>query len=198
MNGENNTLNDPDHALPDTIEAGTQALVACLRSGDPSALEKLESRYRARLVKFCWGYLGNMEEAEDAVQEVFFKVFQAPTVPDLFRAWLYRISRNQCLNMLRTRARRVECEALPEASDLDAVLTGQLTGMVRDETRKSLSEAVARLSEPQREALRLRYVENLSRAEIAEVLEVLEPVVKSRIFEGLQQLRQSIPIPGDS
>ncbi len=165
-------------------------LVARLREKGPDAAQLLETQYRERLLKFCWGYLGDHEEAEDAVQEICFKVLQVGQVPDGFRPWLFRIARNQCLNMVRARARRVDRQHLPTGSLWDAATTGQLTVLMRHETEAELRRAVDGLPEDQREALRLRYVENLSRAEIAEILEVSESVVKSRLFEGLQTLRQ--------
>jgi RNA polymerase sigma-70 factor (ECF subfamily) len=79
---------------------------------------------------------------------------------------------------------------LPAASQVFEALTGNLTRLVKDEERSRLSELVKKLPETQREALRLRYVEGLSRAEAAEVLEVPESVVKSRLFEGLKRLRE--------
>ena len=89
----------------------------------------------------------------------------------------------------RLSIRRREAQELPAASFLEAALTGQLTGLVRDEQRQRLRELLAGLSEEHREVLRLRYVEELSRAEIAGILELPESVVKSRLFEGLKKLR---------
>lgn len=167
----------------------TAALVSHLRDGDPEGAALLEQHYRDPLIRFCWGYLGSTEEAEDAVQEVCVKVVQAPNVPQAFRPWLYRIARNQCLNMLRGRARRPDGYTLPEASRVNAALTGQLTGMVNAEIRGQLQELVLSLDEEHREVLRLRYVEGLSRTEIAEILQTPESIVKSRLFEGLKKLR---------
>lgn len=182
----------------DSAQPTTGVLVMRLRAGDRAALAPLENRYRDRLLRFCWGYLERMEEAEDAVQETFLRVIQATDVPEGFRPWIYKIARNQCLNILRDRGRRRAAGASIGASQLEAALTGQLTGMVRDETRRRIQEWMAQLSEAQREALRLRYVENLSRAEIAEVLETTESVVKSRLFEGLQRLRNWVRGTGES
>jgi RNA polymerase sigma-70 factor (ECF subfamily) len=181
------TLSDPSST--ETAQEQTQILVCSLRAGDPGAGRLLESGFREALIRFCWGYLGNLDEAEDAVQEVCCKVLQATNIPDEFRAWLYKVARNQCLNALRDRAKRRRGGPLPAASQIDAALTGQLTGMVQDEMREKVAEFVATLSDEQREVLRLRYVENLSRGEIGEVLEIPESVVKSRLFEAMKRLR---------
>jgi RNA polymerase sigma-70 factor (ECF subfamily) len=106
-----------------------------------------------------------------------------------FRAWIYKIARNRCLDVIRSRGRRPDDQGLPTASRLDADLTGCLTRLVRREQRAHLKRALAELPESQREVLHLRYAENLSRAEIADVLDLPEPLVKSRLYEGMVILR---------
>lgn len=177
--------NNADHVLQ-----ATAALVVRLRASDPNAVRLLHDQFREPLLRFCWGYLGRMEEAEDAVQEIFCKIIRVGEVPDFFRAWLYKIARNHCLNALRERSSRKDNRGLPGASQLYEALTGNLTRMARDEAQAKVLELVQTLPEAHREVLRLRYVEDLTRAEIAEVLDVPEPVVKSRLFEGLRKLRE--------
>ena len=167
----------------------TPSLVASLRDGDAEAGSLLENLYRTALVRFCWGYLGRVEDAEDAAQDITCKVLSSRTFPDAFRPWLYKTARNHCLNLVRQRGRRHDGEELPSGSQLQDMLTGQLTRLVRSEQRERVDELVGSLPESQQEVLRLRYVEGLARAEIAEVLETPEPVIKSRIFEGLRRLR---------
>ncbi len=168
----------------------TSELITQLRGSAPEAGALLDTLYRERLLRFCWGYLGSMEEAEDAVQDVCCRVLSTQNIPDSFRPWLYKIARNQCLTLLRRRSRRrQEGQVLPPESQIHELLTGQLTRLVRDEQRSRVNELVRALSDDQQEVLRLRYVEDLSRAEIAEVLEIPASVVKSRIFEGLKLLR---------
>lgn len=168
----------------------TPSLVTRLREGDPNAGGLLDSLYREALIRFCWGYLGCLEDAEDAVQDICCHVLRSECVPDAFRPWLYKTARNHCVNLLRGRARRRDDAKLPSGSQLGGMLTGQLTKLVRSEQRSRLNELVRNLPDAQQEVLRLRYVEAFSRGEIAEVLEIPESVVKSRLFEGLKRLRE--------
>lgn len=163
-------------------------LVTLLNARDETAGTLLHRLHWGPLTRFCFGYLGRMEEAEDAVQEIFLKVVQAPGVPDHFRPWLYKIARNHCLKSARKKAH--QAGALGQPSQIPEAITGQLTRMVNDEAKARMAEAFMALSDDHREVLRLRYVENLSRSEIAEVLDVSEPLVKSRLFEGLKKLRE--------
>ncbi len=168
----------------------TTSLLVSLRNGDAMAGSLLDRLYREALVRFCWGYLGRSDEVEDAVQEICCKVLTAPSFPERFRPWIYRIARNHCLNLLRQHKRRKDLAPLPAESQIHEVLTGQLTRLVRTEQKSQLSDLVRRLPDAQREVLRLRYVEGLPRSDIAEVLSVPESLVKSRLFEGLRQLRE--------
>ena len=168
----------------------TTVLVTSLRAKSPEAARLLDERYRVALVRFCWGYVGSVEEAEDAVQEIFLNVVGAEVVPDSFRPWLYKVARNHCLNRVRDRGGRKGDRTLADASQVYTALTGHLTRLARDEERLRLVELVQALAEEHREVLRLRYVEDLSRSEIAEVLELPESVVKSRLFEGMRKLRE--------
>jgi RNA polymerase sigma-70 factor (ECF subfamily) len=178
-----------DHGSEGSLDL-TPSLVARLRGGDAQAGELLERFYRQAMIRFCWGYLGNLDEAEDAVQEVFCKILRDGQIPDRFRPWLYRIARNHCLNVLRGRARKKDNQTLPSDSQLDVNAPGNLTRLAQREMRSRVVQLVGDLPEGQREVLRLRYAEGLPRAEIAAVLELPESVVKSRLFEGLKKLRQ--------
>ena len=168
----------------------TPADVIRLRQGDPDAAALLDRLYRERLLRFCWGYLSRMDEAEDAVQDIWHKVLQASEVPNRFRAWVYRIARNHCNNLVRNRKRRKDQAALPPASEIGDALTGQLTRLLKHEDLSRLRTMVESLSEAHREVLRLRYVENLGYSEIAMVLDIPKSVAKSRVFEGMKKLRE--------
>jgi len=168
----------------------TPSLVVELREGKASAAKLLDRLYRSRLIRFSLGYLGRWEEAEDVVQDVFYKVIQGDVVPDRFRPWIYEICRNQCLDRLRAKDRRLDDQPLPKSAFIDGELTGNLTRLVKGEKRALLLKRLGSLPVEQREVLLLRYTEGLSRTEIAEVLDIPEKLVKHRIYNGLERLRK--------
>ncbi len=170
----------------------TPSLVMRLRAGDAEAGRLLDNLYRDTVYRFCWAYLENVADTEDAVQEVFCRVLRTKQVPDNFRAWVYGIARNCCHNALRQRARRRAEGALPSDSQLGDRLSGNLTRLVKREAHARVMQILASLPTSQREILRLRYSVGLSRAEIAELLELTESVVKSRLFEGMKKLRSGV------
>jgi RNA polymerase sigma factor (sigma-70 family) len=90
--------------------AGDDAVVAAARAGDEAAFAALVDRHRRELHVHCYRMLGSFEEAEDLVQETFLRAWrrrQRFQGGPGFRAWLYRIATNACLDELRRSRRRV-------------------------------------------------------------------------------------------
>lgn len=170
----------------------TASCVRRLRSGDRSAGQQLCELYRKPIFRFCLGFLGRADAAEDAVQEVFCKILTAQDVPVPIRPWIYKVARNHCLNVRRGWGRRRDAAQRTPDSDISDTLTGCISRLVKAELRSHLARRVAALPESAQELLRLRYVEDLSRSEMADVLELPESVVKSRLYEAVQALRQSV------
>ena len=133
-----------------------------------------------------------MEEGEEAVQGVFCRVLRAEKVPDDFRAWLYRIACNYCVDVKRQWVRRGPEGPLPSESRLGEALTGHLSRLLKQEQQARMMQVLASLPESEREILSLRYSAGMSRDQIAELLDLTTSVVKSRLFEGLKKLRSGV------
>lgn len=177
------------HSQPETSQ-----LLARLRARDPRAAEMLQDQFGPALLRYCENHLLDHAAAEDALQEVLLKSLTADLPPSLpaesLRPWLFRVARNHCLNLRRARLRR-PAAPLPEPAILPtARRTGLLTGLVREEQHARLKHLLSAMSRNARELLHLRYVEGLSREEIAAVLEAPLTLVKSRLHEALHRLRQ--------
>ena len=146
--------------------------------------------YRDAMVWFCRGYLGDREQAERAVQEIFSEVLRSKDVPDEnSRAWLYRLARDHCLEVLRAQGRRHYDEEAPAGLPPDGQTSGKSSLPPAYGSR--LDHLIGALPAARREVLRLRYVEGLTRAEIAYVLGIPESKVKSLIYDSLASLRRS-------
>ncbi len=178
-----------DGASPDD-----EALVRQARGGDAQAAGELVARYRDAMVRFCFGYLGRVEDAEDAAQDVLAGVSAGGRLPDgKFRPWIYRAARNRCLNVRKRRPDgRAGVGSFLGDSRWPSAGTGPRTALLRDERRERVRRLVAAMPEPHREVLILRYIEGLRRKEIAEVLELTDAVVKSRLFKAAQRLKEHV------
>src|SRR3712207_8882581 len=87
-------------------------VVAAARAGDQAAFGGLFERHRRELQVHCYRMLGSFEDSEDLVQETFLRAWRSrasfrPDGRSSFRAWLYRIATNACLDVLRSRPRRI-------------------------------------------------------------------------------------------
>lgn len=164
--------------------------VRALVSGAHGELTDLGPAAHAQLTRFCRGYLADPESSEDAAQEILSRAARTVGPRASPRAWLLTIARHHCLDRLRARAASIDGDRLATNFDIASEAAGPLTKLVGAEREDELTRALAVLSDDERELLRLRYVENLSRAEVAELLGITEELVKSRVYETIERLRR--------
>ncbi|MGQ9560727.1 MAG: RNA polymerase sigma factor [Candidatus Oleimicrobiaceae bacterium] len=179
------------------------ALVEKFRNGDVTAYEELVRRYQDKVMATCVRMLGNREDAEDAAQEVFVKVYDALPRFDpraKFSTWLYRITINHCLNVLRARrVRRLfplqrtvpEADGYVPAAERDPA-PGPESEIEREERGRALWKAIDSLPENQKVATVLARFGNLSYAEIAEVMETTVPAVESILHRAKRRLYREL------
>src|SRR5918911_3138823 len=136
-----------------------EGLVTFVRRGHLAAFEALVARYESRLLEFCRHILGSQQDAEDILQEVLaaaFKAILADERPIHVRPWLYRISRNRCLNHLRR-----DVAVAPDSLDGQLAHNGATTAdeVQRREDFRLLVDDIRSLPATQRTALVLREME---------------------------------------
>jgi RNA polymerase sigma factor (sigma-70 family) len=139
---------------------------------DQPGHEALVDGHRGRLLRLCQLLLSDREEASDVVQEVFIQAYEAQTqarAPSDWAAWLMRVAVNACRDRHRagwwTRFRR--SSARIEDTRLVAGDASPADRMLSEETRRQLWLAFRKLPDRQREVFALRYIEDLSTAEVA-------------------------------
>ncbi len=168
------------------LETDDVQLVRAAQVGDLAAFEVLVRRYQGRVYRVAVRLLGDADEAEDAAQEAFVQAWQA--LP-MFRGasslptWLYRIVTNRCLNHLQ--ARRSE---EPLSDRHEAQTPGPQRAAETEDALAALKVAILRLTPEQRAPLVLRELEGRAYGEIAEILEITVPAVKSRLHRARLEL----------
>jgi RNA polymerase sigma-70 factor, ECF subfamily len=166
-----------------------------LAEGDPSAPRELVERHHAELYRYARGLLRDVPAAEDAVQAAFENAFVAlgkyseERIEALsLRPWLYRITLNVVRNAWRDGRREVPVAEAPEETDERfKSVSGLASGADREGWMDAL-EALGRLSERQRVAVTLRYLEDLPYAGIAELTGWPESTCKSLVRRGIGRL----------
>jgi RNA polymerase sigma-70 factor (ECF subfamily) len=136
----------------------------------------------------AYNHLGNVSDAEDAIQETFIKIHRAAntfTGEASFSTWIYRILVNTCYDLLRRRQRRIQ-----ESPMDDVVVTTRSTAGVDDMKRIALRRMLDELPEQRRTVFTLFEIEGMSHAEIARILDITEGNSKWILFATKKQLQE--------
>ena len=169
---------------------------------DPARFEALYRKYVAQVYSYAVYELRDRHDAEDATERTFLAAlahlprFEERARPEdgegasTFRVWLFRIARNVVAERRRSRHRRPEAP-LEAAADLAAPIDVEADVTRRDEARAALG-AIGRLSGDRRRALVLRFVDEMSTAEIAGVLGRSEGAVRVLIHRALRNVARDL------
>lgn len=171
-------------------------LVRRAGGGDEDAFAELVRLHEKKVYNLALRICGNREDAADAAQEAFLSAWRG--LPGFrgeagFSTWLYRLTSNAAIDLLRrTRRQRAASSLDDESLRLDAVdeAPSPQARAEGEELREAVLAGFARLSEDHRQALTLRELQELSYEEIASVLEVDLGTVKSRISRARGALRK--------
>ena len=181
-----------------SMEQETRELARGLRRRDPDLLDELIARYHYRLLRYLWALTGNREAAEDLFQETWMRVLErghqySPRWK--FETWLFAIARNLTIDLLRRRQPESLDELLcPEDTRAPQELRdhGSLTpfeSTAAGEQAERIGAFLRSLPAEAREVLVLRFQEDLDLDEIAAVVDAPLSTVKSRLYRGLEALR---------
>jgi RNA polymerase sigma-70 factor, ECF subfamily len=163
------------------------ALKNCL-DGDRESFRYLVERYQNQAIGHATAVLGSREDAQDAVQEAFVDAFRALDKFDSsrrFYPWFYVLLRNRCLKMLAAYGRQ-NTVSIEET----VILAPGNESSIEDTL--TLEAALLALTPEDRELLTLKYLDGLSYAELAELLQIPRGTVMSRLFYARKQLQANL------
>jgi len=166
-----------------------QEIIVKAQNGSAEAFGLLVNAYSKRIYRAAYGFLRNMDDATDIVQEVFLRAFKNIGKFDAGRPmypWLYRIAKNLCLNRMQHKEYRNV--GLPEWELKGSSKTPEEITM-RHHDAEHLSQALGQLSDPFREIIQLKHYQECSYQEIAEILDVPIGTVMSRLYNARKKLR---------
>lgn len=175
---------------------GEKQLIKSLGNQERDAYKYVLDQYRESIVRVCRGFLHSREDAEDAAQEVFIKLFKSA---GSFRGdaklstWLYRVAVNTSINYLRSAKTnmRVAQSSIDNVTNLESSDKSDrsLTNM---EHSKALKNALDKLPENQKSAFILNKYDDLSYIEVSEIMEISLSSVQSLIFRARKNLQDSL------
>lgn len=181
-------------------------LISRLRARELDAFEELVGHFERPVYALCFRLLGDAEEARDAAQETFLKVYRGLggfRGEAGLKTWIYRIAVNQAMNQQRWWRRRHRDETISldiTRGQSDTTIGDSLPGRGRSpeaqaissERERQVMSALDEIKQEYRVALILREIEELSYEEIAETLGISIGTVKSRIARGREELRRRV------
>ncbi|MGM0554803.1 MAG: sigma-70 family RNA polymerase sigma factor [Myxococcota bacterium] len=185
-------------------------LVRALRRRDEDAFAEMVRRHQHKVFNVIYRIVGDKQEAEDVAQEVFVAVFK---YIDSFRGeakfstWLYRIATNRAKNRIKYLARRSkskhqDIDDTPESKMDDNPFGGDMSRpdhkAMGHELEEIIQDGLASLSEDHRTVIVLRDIENMTYQDIAEVVELPEGTVKSRLYRARVALKEYVESRYDS
>ena len=181
-----------DHSEQNDQNNAEQIWIEQARRGDKRAFSSLVEAYQRPVYSITYRMLGNPEEAEDAAQEAFLRAFSNLHRYDpkrKFSTWLFSIANHYCIDRLRKR--RVKWISID-----DNPVLGNMAGngpmperkVLGQEERDDVQRVLEQLEPGYRMPLVLRYWEECSYEEIADIMEISVPAVKSRLYRARQQV----------
>lgn len=174
-----------------------ESLMVSIRKGDKRAFDEIYDRYSGPLlgyfIRMLWR---DREKSEDFVHDLFAKIIRKPELFDTdrkFKTWIYSVANNMCKNEYKKQEVRKNTSS---GLDNHYALTDTNSNVMKDvqdnQFREDLELSLDSLDLKHKEAFRLRHMDGLSIKEIAEVLEISDGTVKSRLFYATKYLAKSL------
>ena len=184
-----------------SMEIEVNQLMAATKAGDRDAFDRLVDLVRPRAFHSAHSLVGSREDAFDMAQEAFLKTYRARETyreTEPFLPWFHRILRNTCFSFLR-KSKRVKKVSLTGKADedegdweMEGLEPAPHAGVENEELHGVFWTALNKLGANDREMLALRHFQELTYKEIAELLEIPEGTVMSRLFHARRHLREHL------
>jgi RNA polymerase sigma factor, sigma-70 family len=162
-----------------------EELIRQIRAGDEEAADILVKRYYTDILRYCKRHIIDQNLAEDATQETFYRVFRSLMRyqdKERFRAWLYMIARNICIDENRKQKNTIPLgleDIGEESNEIHQI-----------ENSDEIEQLLSVLPEEQREAILLYFEDELTYKEIGKILGIPARTVQSRVKNGIKAIKK--------
>lgn len=170
------------------------SVVERAREGDPAAFQTLVERHSGDVFRLAFRMTRHEEDAEDVVQETFIRAYKRLEHFEgraNFKTWLYRVTANTAIDLLRRR-KRAESRSEPLDHVEPGVSAGQERALFGSQVRDHIELALTGLTDLERAAFVLRHCEDLSLKEISATLDITLNATKQAIFRAVRKLRTTL------
>ena len=180
---------------PTFDELSVQELAKRIRAGDASAFETLYKTFWTAMYSFAFRYVQSGEEAEDVVQEVFFRIWRNRSdwnVIGSVQNYLFISVRNASIARLRRNATAQRWSDRERSNVDQPVLSDPQTDLELAERHADIERALAEMPEKRRAVCAMRWIDGMSYAQISERLGITEKTVENHIGNGVKFMREHI------
>ncbi len=192
--GENRILNP---------KADEISIIKQVLGGDADAFEHIVKKYEKKVYNLALRYLKNRDDALDLSQEVFIQVYNNLAQfrgDSQFSTWIYRVTYNKCVDMLR-KTQKLRRNVVMSTDDENFFETRDRRASIEEdyegrETLVTVMKIIDTLPSEQRDVVILRYIKDLSYSQIADVLEIAEGTVKSRLNRARLKIKEQLKESG--
>ncbi len=171
-------------------------LMQFVRSGNKAAFDELYNRYAQKMLMFFYRMLANdKDKAQDFTHDLFLKIIEKPELYDTnrsFDTWIFTLAYNMCKNEYKKLKIRQEHQKEQQLTAENTVYIND--GFDKELYRKQLEQHLQQMDEEHKSIIILRFEEELSVKEIAQIVNCPEGTVKSRIFYTLQALSVKLSV----
>jgi RNA polymerase sigma-70 factor, ECF subfamily len=171
--------------------------VSASRRGDVLSFNRLVLKWEKTIYNVALRMLQDREEAADATQEIFllaFKGIRRFRQDSKFSTWLYRIALNHCITRVKQRPSGIHLsidddDAMQGPAEQLTVAESQAGELLRSEQQRRVNAALSHLQAEQQAVIELKFFQEMTFEEIAQVLDVPLSTIKSRLYNGLEILK---------
>jgi RNA polymerase sigma-70 factor (ECF subfamily) len=173
-----------------------EILIQRAKQNDMKAFEQIIKLYEKKVYNLALRYLKNLDDALDVAQEVFILVYnnlESFRGEAAFSTWIYRITYNNCVDMLRSRQKKRAGFSIDDNENFYKMASGDMSIEQQYEYKekvKAVMDAIEMLPKEQQDIIILRSVKELSYTEIGEILDIAEGTVKSRLNRARLKIKE--------
>lgn len=170
----------------DSIETAVQGI----KNGEVNLFEEIIEKFQQKLFRYCYHMLGDIHEAEDAVQEAFIKAYEkicSYNKSVSFSAWLYKITYNHCINVIH---RKRLIQFLPFLEETVVSNTGIENRLEESEFSEVLNKGLKKLTSTDRSIIILRTLEERSYEELGTILNIKPATIRKKYERARKKLKR--------
>ncbi|MGM5470027.1 RNA polymerase sigma-70 factor [Flavobacteriaceae bacterium LMO-SS05] len=177
-------------------EINNDLFITLIKEKSAVGFQLLFTLYRAKLLHFAYGYVSNKEDAEEIVQDVFIKLWKQEDIHTNFNGYIYKVTRNACLDYLRKKKLTLNIEnntvQIEAAINYAALADEQSSLLIENELEQAILKAIDQLPEKCKNVFILSKIEGFKHKDISKALNIRPKTVENHMTRALKFMRVSL------